>query len=86
MELGLKRTFRSRSCCSLGIEEGRTSRHRTVNFYFLLSWNSSSRWITLTQSLKNVHDAEMFDVKDLHGDAVFVVEEVVSAAEETVNA
>ncbi|KAJ1681738.1 hypothetical protein LUZ63_023040 [Rhynchospora breviuscula] len=27
--------------CSLGIEEGRTSRHRTINFYFLLSWNSS---------------------------------------------
>ncbi|GJU07936.1 putative ribonuclease H-like domain-containing protein [Tanacetum coccineum] len=37
-------------------------------------------------TLKNVHDAEMFDVNDLHGDAVFVVEEVVSAAEETVNA
>ncbi|GKA70992.1 hypothetical protein Tco_0777131 [Tanacetum coccineum] len=35
-------------------------------------------------TLKNVHDAEMFDVNDLHGDEVFVVEEVVSAAEETV--
>ncbi|GKB19022.1 hypothetical protein Tco_0852945 [Tanacetum coccineum] len=28
-------------------------------------------------TLKNVHDAEMFDVNDLHGDAVFIVEEVV---------
>ncbi|GJR13203.1 hypothetical protein Tco_0795855 [Tanacetum coccineum] len=42
-------------------------------------------------TLKNVHDAEMFDVNDLHGDEVFVekevhVEEVVSVAEETVNA
>ncbi|GKF31146.1 hypothetical protein Tco_0100944, partial [Tanacetum coccineum] len=48
-------------------------------------------------TLENVHDAEMFDVNDLHGDKVFVekevpakevniVEEVVSAAEETVNA
>ncbi|GKB49670.1 hypothetical protein Tco_0900423 [Tanacetum coccineum] len=48
-------------------------------------------------TLENVYDAEMFDVNDLHGDEVFVekevhvkevnvVEEVVSAAEETVNA
>ncbi|GJU43461.1 putative ribonuclease H-like domain-containing protein [Tanacetum coccineum] len=42
-------------------------------------------------TLENVHDAKMFDVNDLHGDEVFVkkevpVEEVVSAAEETVNA
>ncbi|GKD91837.1 hypothetical protein Tco_1371674, partial [Tanacetum coccineum] len=47
-------------------------------------------------TLENVHDAEMFDVNDLHGDEVFVekevpvkevnvVEEVVSVAEETVN-
>ncbi|KAJ3667334.1 hypothetical protein LUZ60_018849 [Juncus effusus] len=28
----------------------RTSRHRTINFDFLLSWNSSSRWIALTRS------------------------------------
>ncbi|GJU01365.1 hypothetical protein Tco_1111703 [Tanacetum coccineum] len=42
-------------------------------------------------TLENVHDAEMFDVNDLHGDEVFVekevpVKEVVSVAEETVNA
>ncbi|GKB84502.1 hypothetical protein Tco_0956774 [Tanacetum coccineum] len=42
-------------------------------------------------TLKNVHDAEMFDVNDLHGDKVFIekevpVKEVVSVAEEIVNA
>ncbi|GJS66200.1 hypothetical protein Tco_0680764 [Tanacetum coccineum] len=42
-------------------------------------------------TLENVHDAKMFDVNDLHGDKVFVekevpVEEVVSVAEEIVNA
>nr|ULQ69841.1 ribosomal protein S13 [Prionium serratum] len=32
---------------SLGIEEGRRSGHQPINFHFLLSWNSSSRWIAL---------------------------------------
>lgn len=32
------------------LKRGGTSRHRTINFYFSLSWNSSSRWIALTRS------------------------------------
>ncbi|GJX07557.1 ribonuclease H-like domain-containing protein [Tanacetum coccineum] len=35
-------------------------------------------------TLENVHDAEMFDVNDLHGDEVFV-EKKVNVVEETVN-
>ncbi|THU43334.1 hypothetical protein C4D60_Mb00t00080 [Musa balbisiana] len=32
------------------LKRGERAGHQTINFYFSLSWNSSSRWIALTRS------------------------------------